>query len=48
MIFFTNTLEKSINQYLDFWRELLEENPDIDKLQTLGGEISRNSVDIKK
>ena len=25
-------IEKSLGQYLDFWRELIEENPDIEKL----------------
>ena len=29
---FTTSIEKSLGQYLDFWRELIEENPDIEKL----------------
>ena len=32
MILFTSALEKSINWYLEFWRELIEENPNIGKL----------------
>ena len=26
---FTNTIEKTVESYLDFWRELLEDSPDI-------------------
>ena len=30
---FQNAIENAVNLHLDFWRELLEENPDIQKLQ---------------
>ena len=29
---FMNTIEKTVESYLDFWRELLEDSPDISKL----------------
>ena len=32
MMLFNTTIETAISQYLDFWRELIEENPDIGKL----------------
>lgn len=45
------SLENSVNfaifknkQHLEFWRELLEENPDIQKLQNLGSKIT-NTVE---
>jgi hypothetical protein len=33
-------IDYSINIHIDFWRELLEEVPDITKLQTLGTKIT--------
>lgn len=36
-----------MNLHLDFWRELLEESPDIQKLQSLGSKIT-NAVDTTK
>ena len=41
---FQNAIENSVNLHLDFWRELLEENPDIQKLQKLGSKIT-NTVE---
>lgn len=29
MTIFMNTIEKTVESYLDFWRELLEDSPDI-------------------
>ncbi len=37
---FCKTLEKSINLHIDFWKELIDENPDILKLQLLGTKIT--------
>ena len=39
---FQSAIEKSVLFHLDFWRELLEENPDIQKLQGLGSKITNN------
>ncbi len=39
-VLFQNSVEKSVNLHLDFWRELLEEKPDIQKLQGLGSKIT--------
>jgi hypothetical protein len=41
---FLGSIEKSVNLHLEFWRELLEENPDIQKLQSLGSKIT-NTVE---
>lgn len=41
---FQTVIEKSVNLHLEFWRELLEENPDIQKLQNLGSKIT-NTVE---
>jgi len=43
-VLFQNAIEKSVNLHLEFWRELLEENPDIQKLQNLGSKIT-NTVE---
>jgi hypothetical protein len=43
-VLFQSAIEKSVNLHLDFWRELLEENPDIQKLQNLGSKIT-NTVE---
>ena len=37
---FQAAIEKAVNTYLEFWRELIEENPDIQKLQNLGSKIT--------
>ena len=39
---FQSSIEKSVNLHLHFWRELLEESPDIQKLQLLGSKITNN------
>jgi len=41
-VLFQNSIEKSVDLHLEFWRELLEENPDIQKLQILGSKITNN------
>ena len=41
---FQTVIEKSVNLHLEFWRELYEENPDIQKLQNLGSKIT-NTVE---
>mgnify|MGYP000952821047 CR=1 FL=1 len=33
-------IEESVTHHLDFWRELLEDNPDIQKLENLGTQIT--------
>jgi hypothetical protein len=42
---FQSAIEKSVNYHLDFWRELLEDTPDIQKLQSLGSKLT-SSLDI--
>ena len=37
---FQQTIDKTVNLHLDFWRELMEENPEIHKLQNLGSKIT--------
>lgn len=32
LVFFLKSIERSVNLHLEFWRELLEDNPDIEKL----------------
>lgn len=39
------TIEKAVIFHLDFWRELLEDNPDIKKLQHLGSKITNIIVE---
>ncbi|KAM3130308.1 hypothetical protein pb186bvf_017604 [Paramecium bursaria] len=41
---FLGSIEKSVTLHMEFWRELLEENPDIQKLQSLGSKIT-NTVE---
>ncbi|CAD8089671.1 unnamed protein product [Paramecium primaurelia] len=41
---FLSSIEKSVTLHMEFWRELLEENPDIQKLQSLGSKIT-NTVE---
>jgi hypothetical protein len=43
-VIFQNAIERSVGLHLEFWRELLEENPDIQKLQSLGNKIT-NTVE---
>lgn len=43
---FQNHIEKSVNFHLDFWRELLEDNPDIQKLQSLSSKITRSVEEV--
>ena len=39
---FQLSIEKSVNLHLDFWKELLEISPDIQKLHLLGNKITKN------
>ncbi|KRX00126.1 hypothetical protein PPERSA_10625 [Pseudocohnilembus persalinus] len=43
---FQDLIESSIVIYLDFWKELIEDNPDIQKLQQLGTEINTKNEQI--
>ena len=40
LVIFQTVIEKAVNLHLEFWRELLEETPDIQKLQILGSKIT--------
>lgn len=40
---FVNDIEKSVEFHLEFWRELLEELPDIKKLQNLGTRLTNQA-----
>ena len=37
---FQTAIHDSVDLHLDFWKELLEDNPDIHKLQALGSRIT--------
>jgi PAS domain S-box-containing protein len=39
---FQTAIEAAVESHLDFWRELLENNPEIQKLQTLGSYITKS------
>ena len=39
---FQLSIGKSVNLHLDFWKELLEISPDIQKLHLLGNKITKN------
>jgi len=43
-VVFLSAIEKSVTLHLEFWRENLEEVPDIQKLQNLGSKIT-NTVE---
>jgi len=43
-MYFQELIETSVELHLDFWKELLEQNPEIQKLQSLGTQIT-TSVD---
>lgn len=45
---FTGTIEKAVKLHHEFWKELLEESPDIKKLENLGSSITRIVEDSKK
>jgi PAS domain S-box-containing protein len=45
---FTGTVEKAVKLHHEFWKELLEESPDIKKLESLGSSITRIVEDSKK
>jgi len=40
---FQNAVENDVDLHLEFWRELLENNPDIQKLQSLGAKITHSN-----
>lgn len=44
-VIFQNNVERAVNLHLDFWRELMEDSPDIHKLQSLGSKIT-NQVEV--
>ena len=39
-VLFLTAIENAVNFHLEFWRELMEENPDIQKLHGLGTAIT--------
>lgn len=41
------SIETSVNLHLEFWRELLEDTPDIEKLQIVGSRITYTIEDTK-
>lgn len=43
-VIFLGHIDRSVTLHMEFWRELLEENPDIQKLQSLGSKIT-NTVE---
>lgn len=40
-IIFLNAVEKTVNYHIEYWRELLETNPDILKLKVVGSKITK-------
>ncbi|CAK68406.1 unnamed protein product (macronuclear) [Paramecium tetraurelia] len=44
---FQNLLEESVKRHYEFWCELQENNPDIQKLFNLGGQITQSVEDVK-
>ncbi|KAL4464830.1 hypothetical protein ABPG74_011391 [Tetrahymena malaccensis] len=47
LVVFLKSIENSVNLHLEFWRELLEESPDIEKLQIVGSRITNTIEDAK-
>lgn len=47
LVIFMKSIERSVNLHLEFWRELLEESPDIEKLQIVGSRITNTIEDAK-
>ncbi|EGR31957.1 PAS domain S-box family protein [Ichthyophthirius multifiliis] len=45
---FIKSLEISVNMHLEFWRELLEESPDVEKLQIIGSRITYTIEDVQQ
>lgn len=45
-VVFSKAIEKSVEMHLEFWRELLDDNPDILKLQILGSKITSTIEDV--
>jgi len=37
---FQTGIDKSVYLHLDFWKELLEENPEIQKIENMGSKIT--------
>lgn len=42
LVIFVKSIETSVSLHLEFWRELLEDAPDIEKLQVVGGRLSKS------
>ncbi len=40
-IVFLNSVEKTVNNHIEYWRELLETTPDILKLKAVGSKITK-------
>jgi PAS domain S-box-containing protein len=45
---FVSTIEKAVKLHYEFWKELLEESPDIKKLESLGSSITKIVEDSRK
>jgi len=45
---FQETIEKSVSFQVDFWRELLDDNPEIHKLLSLGSILTKKYGEIEK
>ena len=45
---FQTAIETAVESHLDFWRELLENNPEIQKLQTLGSYITKSLEEAER
>ncbi|KAL4478284.1 hypothetical protein ABPG72_016596 [Tetrahymena utriculariae] len=44
---FQEIIDKSVQLHLDFWRELLEENPEIQKIESMGSKITSTVEQVK-
>ncbi|EAR98621.2 PAS domain S-box protein (macronuclear) [Tetrahymena thermophila SB210] len=44
---FQEIIDKSVQLHLDFWKELLEENPEIQKIENMGSKITSTVEQVK-
>lgn len=47
-VLFSKAVSESVDLHLKFWQELLEDNPDIQKLQAVGSKISYSIEEVEK
>lgn len=45
---FQTGIDKSVYLHLDFWKELLEENPEIQKIENMGSKITQTVEQVRE